>query len=446
MREYHSMSIVNLKQPPSPDPGSTSIRGTIAQDVALSGDHPAWYRRRSVQLVAAGGLALMLGLARLIHSWTHSGHVVSLQSLELATVTRGGFVQDVSGRGTVIAAISPSLFATAAGTIHYTVHAGDRVAQGQVLAHLSSPDLDNEYQRELATLQSMDAALARQRIELQQQLLSNQQQADLAAVRMQAALRELQREQAAWSLKVVSEQRYEAEYDAYSIARLSFEHARENARLDRRQILLDLRTRTLARSAQALLVAGLKRRLDALTVRSPVSGMVAALAQTDQSYVPQNAPLLTVVDLSALAIEFQVAESLSGGLSAGLPTELTLNGETVKGVVTDISPAVQDGWVTGRARFVGPQPQGLRQNEQATVRIILGEHRDVLKMDRGAYLNPQTRFVYVIRGDEAVRTPVALGAASIAEIQVLQGLHPGDRVVISDPEPFNDVPAVRLSR
>jgi HlyD family secretion protein len=446
MRENRSMSIVNLKPPPSPHPDSPPIRGTTAQDVSRPGSHLIWYRRRGVQFAAAGGLALVLGVAWLIRSWTQSGHVVSLQGLELATVTRGSFVQDVSGRGTVIAAISPSLFATAAGTLHYAVHAGERVIQGQVLAHLSSPDLDNEYQREYATLQSMDAALARQRIELRQQLLSNRQQADLAAVRMQAALRELQREQAAWSLQVISEQRYEAEYDGYSIARLSFEHARENARLDQQQILLDLRTRTLARNAQALLVAGLKRRLDELTVRSPVSGMVAVLAQTDQSYVPQNAPLLTVVDLSALAIEFQVAESLSGGITAGVPAEITLNGETVRGAVTDISPAVQDGWVTGRARFAGPQPQGLRQNEQATVRIILGEHRDVLKMDRGAYLSPQTRFVYVIRGDEAVRTPVALGAASITEIQVLQGLHSGDRVVISDPEPFNDAPAVRLSR
>lgn len=440
------MSIVNLEQPAQPDSASTAIRGTTAQDVSLSGSRLAWYRHRAVQLAIAGAVALMLGLAWLIRSWTQSGHVVSLQSLELATVTRGSFVQDVSGRGTVIAAISPSLFATAAGTIHYAVHAGDRVVQGQVLAHLSSPDLDNEYQRELATLQSMDAALARQRIALRQQLLSNQQQADLAAVRMQAALRELRREQAAWSLQVISEQRYEAEYDAYSIARLSFEHARENARLDQQQILLDLRTRTLARNAQALLVAGLKRRLNALTVRSPVSGMVAVLAKADQSYVPQNAPLLTVVDLSALAIEFQVAESLSGGITAGGPAEITLNGETVRGTVSNISPAVQDGWVTGRARFAGAQPQGLRQNEQATVRIILGEHRDVLKLDRGAYLSPQTRFVYVIRGDEAVRTPVALGAASTTEIQALRGLHAGDRVVISDPEPLNDAPVVRLSR
>jgi HlyD family secretion protein len=439
------MSITHFKSPSAPSAAPTPIRNTAAQDVTRTSSSQAWYRRK-IAYAAAGVVGLALLLAWLARSWAQSGHVVSRQSLELATVTRGSFVQDVSGRGTVIAAISPSLFATAAGTIRYAVHAGDRVSKGQVLAYLSSPDLSNEYQRELATLQSMDAALARQRIELQQQLLSNQQQADLAAVRMQAALRELQREQAAWSLHVISERRYEAEYDTYSISRLSFEHARENARLGQQQILLDLRTRTLARNAQALLVAGLKRRLDDLTVRSPVSGMVATLAQTDQSYVPQNAPLLTVVDLSALAIQFQVAESLADGIAAGVPAEITLDGETVKGVVTDISPSVQDGWVTGRARFVGAQPVGLRQNEQASVRIILGQQSNVLKMDRGAYLSPQTSFVYVVRGDEAVRTPVTLGAASISEIQVRHGLEAGDRVVISDPQPFNDAPAARLSQ
>lgn len=442
------MSITNLKSPASsstPSAEPTPIRNTAAQDVARTRPSQAWYRKKLTYVAAGCAIGLALALTWLAHSWAQSGDVVSRQSLEIATVTRGSFVEDVSGRGTVIAAISPSLVATAAGTIRYAVHAGDQVSKGEVLASLSSPDLSNEYQRELATLQSMDAALARQRIELQQQLLGNQQQADLAAVRMQAALRELQREQAAWSLHVISEQRYEAEYDSYSISRLSFEHARENARLGRQQILLDLRTRTLARNAQALLVAGLKSRLDELTVRSPVSGMVATLTQTDQSYVPQNARLLTVVDLSAMAIQFQVAESLADGIAAGVPAEITLNGETVKGVVTDISPSVQDGWVTGRARFVGVQPVGLRQNEQASVRIILGQQSNVLKLDRGAYLGPQTSSVYVVRGDEAVRTPVTLGAASISEIQVLHGLDAGDRVVISDPQPFNDAAAVRLS-
>ncbi len=442
------MSILNLK-PASPEPDKAtvprSIRSTHAQDTPAA-PRPAWYRRRPLQLAAAGGLALLLGLAWLIGAWSESGRVVSLRSLELATVTRGRFVQDVSARGTVIAAVSPTLFATAAGTIQYKAHAGDRVTEGQVLAHLSSPELTNHYQRELATLQSMDASLAQEKIELQQQLLTNQQRANLDAVKMSAALRELQREQAAWKLHVISERRYEGAYDTYSIARLSFEHAKVNAHLDSEQILLDLRTRTLARNAQALLVAGLKSRLDALTVRSPVTGMVAALAQTNQSYVAQNSPLLTVVDLSALAVRFQVAESLADGVTAGVPARIALNGQIAKGVVTDVSPAVRDGWVTGRTRFVGPQPAGLRQNERATVRIILGERSNVLKMDRGAYLGPHARFVYVLRGNEIVRTPVTLGAASITEIQVLRGLHAGERVVISNPKRFHGARRVRLSR
>ena len=107
---------------------------------------------------------------------------------------------------------------------------------------------------------------------------------------------------------------------------------------------------------------------------------------------------------------------------------------------------MRDGWVTGRAKFVGAQPVGLRQNEQAAVRIVMGEHKDVLMVDRGAFLDPATRFVYVIRGDEATRTPVELGAASISEIQVLRGLAAGDRVVISDTQDFNDARDVALAR
>jgi HlyD family secretion protein len=361
-------------------------------------------------------------------------------------VTRGNFVQDVAARGTVIAAVSPTLSSTAAGTVTYLVHAGDRVAKGEVLARLASPELDNEYQRERTTLESMDAALAQQRVELQQQLLENRQRADLAAVTMSQQLRELQRLQAAWTVHVISQHEYEAAYDTYSMARLSYEHANQNAGLERQRIMLDLRTRQLARNAQSLLVTGLQGKLEALTVRSPVDGMVADLAQPDQSHVGSNMPLVTVIDLSALAIEFQVAESFANGIKPGLPADITLDGQTVHGAVTQVSPDVRDGWVTGRAKFVGAQPVGLRQNEQAAVRIVMGEHDDVLMVERGAFLDPATRYVYVVRGDEAVRTPVELGAASVSEIQVLSGLAAGDRVVISDTQDFNDARVLRVAR
>jgi HlyD family secretion protein len=292
----------------------------------------------------------------------------------------------------------------------------------------------------------MDAALAQQRVELQQELLENRQRADLAAVTMSQQLRELQRLQAAWTLHVISEHTYEAAYDTYSIARLEYEHANQNARLERERILLELRTRQLARNAQALLADGLKQRLEELTVRSPVNGMVADLAQPDQSHVASSVPLVTVIDLSALAIEFQVAESFANGIKPGLPADITLDGQTVHGLVTEVSPDVRDGWVTGRAKFLGAQPPDLRQNEQAAVRIVMGEQKNALMVERGAFLDPATRFVYVIHGDQATRTPVALGAASVAQIEVMSGLAAGDRVVISDTQDFNEAPELRLAR
>ena len=439
------MSITNLKPPAAASTTPTPIRDTSAQDAARQTSQQVWYRRK-VLYIAGGAVGLIVILAWLIHGWVRSGHVISSQSLEIGTVTRGDFVQDVAGRGTVIAAVSPTLSSTAPGTVTYLVHAGDRVTQGEVLARLASPELENEYEREQATLASMDAALAQQRVELQQELLQNRQQTDLAAVTMSQQLRELQRLQAAWALHVISEQHYEAAYDTYSIARLNYENANRNSRLERQRILLELRTRQLARNAQSLLVQGLRHRIDALTVRSPVNGMVADLAQPDQSHVGSSMPLVTVIDLSALAIQFQVAESFANGIEPGLPTDITLDGETVHGVVTEVSPDVRDGWVTGRAKFVGAQPVGLRQNEQAAVRIVMGEHKDVLMIDRGAFLDPVTRFVYVIRGDEATRTPVELGAASISEIQVLRGLAAGDRVVISDTQDFNGARALHVAR
>jgi HlyD family secretion protein len=79
------------------------------------------------------------------------------------------------------------------------------------------------------------------------------------------------------------------------------------------------------------------------------------------------------------------------------------------------------------------------------VRIVLDERDDVLKFDRGSLIDSPTRFVYVVDGDRAVRTPVELGAASITEVEVIRGLNPGDRVVISDTRDYGDAPELVIA-
>jgi HlyD family secretion protein len=128
-----------------------------------------------------------------------------------------------------------------------------------------------------------------------------------------------------------------------------------------------------------------------------------------------------------------------------MTAEITLDGRIQPGIVTAISPEVRQSQVTGRVRFSGGQPPGLRQNERASVRIVLDERDHVLKFERGPLIDEGTHDVYVVHGDHAVHTPVQLGAASVAEIEALHGLAEGDRVIVSDMRDFNDAPDLLIA-
>jgi HlyD family secretion protein len=439
------MKITQLKRL---DGATLSVRGTADQDVPLSESKAGEQRRARKRQYVLGAIAATLTLmafAWIAHAWIHSRHVIPAEQLRMATVQRGHYVRDVAAQGTVVAAVNPTLFAIAAGTVSYAVHAGDAVQKGAVLATLDSPDLNNEYQRERATLDSLNAALAHQEIEIRRQLLTSQQQADLAQVSIKAAERELKRAQWAWDIHAMSEHDYQNAVDEVSRAKLNFDHARESAGLDRDSVVLDLKSRRIERDRQALVVAALKQRMDELTVRSPVDGMVANLAQPEKAHVADSTPLLTVVDLSALELEFRVGESYASDIKPGMTADIALDGRTVSGTVTAISPEVRQNEVVGRVKF-NAQERNLRQNERASVRIVLDERDAILKFERGADIDAATRDVYVVHGDRALRTPVELGAASMAEIEVIRGLSPGDTVIISDTRDFKEAPELLIGK
>jgi HlyD family secretion protein len=90
------------------------------------------------------------------------------------------------------------------------------------------------------------------------------------------------------------------------------------------------------------------------------------------------------------------------------------------------------------------QPKHLRQNQRASVRIVLDERNDVLKVARSPFNDSDTRFVYVVRDGDALRTPVEFGAEAIGEIEIRNGLVVGDTVVLADMREYKDAPSVHI--
>jgi HlyD family secretion protein len=420
-----------------------AMRGTESQDrvVATAKSHRVFLRRYGVMAgVALGLLLLAVWSAR---AWLSSDKVIPRARLRTAVVERGPFVRDVAATGTVVAAVSPTLFAEAPGTIIYKVRAGDTVNTGDVLGTVNSASLTNEYERERATLVSSEAALNRQAIEVRRSILKSSQDTDLAKVQITAAEREFKRAEDAWNIHVIPQRDFERARDDLETAKLNYAHAMETGGLEKDSLQLELRSQRAQRDAQALKVARLHERVDALTLKSPVAGMVATLSQPERAQVAENAPLVTVVDLTALEIEFQVAESYANEIRSGMNAEITLDGRKLVGTVAGISPDVRNSQVTGRVRFTD-QPKDMRQNQRASVRIVLDERTDVLKVARSPFNDSDTRFAYVLRDEDAVRVPVEFGAAAIGEIEVRNGLKAGDTLVLSDMRDYKDAPSVLI--
>jgi HlyD family secretion protein len=437
---WHEMCFVSRMSLLLPE---IAMRGTESQDrvVATPKSHRVFLRRYGVMAgVALGLLLLAVWSAR---AWLSSDKVIPRARLRTAIVERGPFVRDVAATGTVVAAVSPTLFAEAPGTIIYKVRAGDTVSTGDVLGTVNSASLTNEYERERATLVSSEAALNRQAIEVRRSILKSSQDTDLAKVQITAAEREFKRAEDAWNIHVIPQRDFERARDDLETAKLNYAHAMETGGLEKDSLQLELRSQRAQRDAQALKVARLHERVDALTLKSPVAGMVATLSQPERAQVAENAPLVTVVDLTALEIEFQVAESYANEIRSGMNAEITLDGRKLVGAVAGISPDVRNSQVTGRVRFTD-QPKGLRQNQRASVRIVLDERTDLLKVARSSFSDSDTRFVYVVRDDDAVRVPVEFGAAAIGEIEVRNGLKAGDTLVLSDMRDYKDAPSVLI--
>jgi HlyD family secretion protein len=420
------------------------MRGTQSQDRAVATSLHRFTTYKRYALIGGGALALLLLGVWSVRAWLSSERVIPRERMRTAVVERGQFVRDVAATGLIVAAVSPTLFAEAPGTIIYKVRAGDAVKAGDVLGKVESAALMNEFERERATLASTEAALNRQTIEVRRTILKSSQDADLAKVQITAAEREYKRAEEAWGIHVIPERDFKRASDDLETAKLNYTHAVETAGLEKDSLQLELRSQRATRDAQALKVARLKERVDALTLKSPVAGIVATLTQQERAQVAENAPLVTVVDLTALEIEFQVAETYANDIRPGMNAEVTLDGRKLIGTVAGISPDVRNSQVTGRVRFA-EQPRGLRQNQRASVRIVLDERNDVLKVARSPFHDSESRFVYVVRDDQAVRTPVELGTAAIGEIEIRKGLAPGDTVVLSDMRDYKDAPTVSIT-
>ena len=420
------------------------IRDTSTQDTVIA--RPKGRRRLVAVAAAVAVLALTAWSVPQARRLWSTGSSVSLERLGLDDVSRGPFVRDIQAEGRVVAAFSPTLFAPQAGAVTLQVHAGDSVKKGQVLAAIASPDLAAKLAQELATADTLQTDTLRAKVEAGEQHAALQGARENAAIDVKAAETDLTRQQRAFDAGAAAGMQVDHARDALEKARIALSHAEAGLHSKDDSLKFDVQSREQAHARQVLLVDDLKRQVGELTVRSPVDGQVGQLFVAERASVAKDAQLLTVIDLSALEVQMQVAESFARDLAVGMPGEIAGNGQTWKARVSGISPEVVANQVAARLRFDGAMPAQLRQNQRLSVRVLLDQRPDVMSVRAGTFIDESGgQYAYVVRDGVAVKTPVRLGARSVDRVEILSGLKAGDRVVVSGAENFHAAPTVGLS-
>jgi HlyD family secretion protein len=382
----------------------------------------------------------------LFSNWLSAEASVSADRIRLAQVNRGDLVRDLNVQGRVVAAVSPTLYSPATGTVNLQVKPGDSVSEGQVMATIDSPEVRATYLQELSTLDRLVAELEREKIQARKEQVKGQQLIDLAQVQLTAAEREMRRAEASIETNAMSQIDFERYRDELARARVEHAHAVEDAKLESESLQFETQTRQLAVDRQKLVVNEVNRQVEDLAVRSPVDGIVGNVAVIQKALVEQNAPLITVVDLSAFEVEVMVPESYADDLGIGLAGTIKYNNQDWRGELVSMSPEVLNNEVAGRIRFSAGTPPGMRQNQRVTVRILIDELEDILKLQRGSFAESGGgRVAFVLGADGiAVKREIALGARGSAEVEVLSGLEEGEQVIISSIAEFEQYDSIQV--
>ena len=421
------------------------IRDTSAQDqVSTQRPQPVW-RRWLWPAVATA--AVVIGIGYVISNWLGASRSFDGDRLRIAEVSRGNLVRDIAADGRVIAANSPVLYAISSGTVTLKVVAGDVVKQGQELAVIDSPELRSKLAQEQATLAGLEAEASRAALQATLARATGAKLSDQAGLVRIAAQRDLERYQRGYDGGAVPQVDLAKAQDGLKRADIELQHAHQDASLQSQGASLDARNKRLLADRQDAVVAEVKRQVDALTLRAPFDGQVGQVQATQHTQVATNAPILGVVDLSRFEIEIKVPESFARDLAIGMPAQLTSgSGQPFPGEIAAVSPEVVNGEVVARLRFSDKQPPGLRQSQRMSARILLDTRNNVLKVERGPFVEQSGgRYAYVVSGSTAVRRPIQTGVSSLGEVEIVSGLQPGEKIVVSGADLFGDIERVSIN-
>jgi HlyD family secretion protein len=405
-------------------------------------------RKRRILIIAASVIGLILatlGLSRL----KPAAPSVDRSSVWIDTVKRGPMVRQVRGLGTLVPEEFRWLPATTEASVEkILIWPGTKVEAGDVILELTSPELEQSAHEAESKAKAAEAELATEKATLQRETLDQESKAAAAHSAYEQAKMERQTNDQLAKNGLVADLVYktskikeencqktdEIEQKRYAFARDSIE-----PQIASKQAAVD----------QANQLAKLKLdQVEALHVKAGMAGVLQALPVQVGQRVKPGDNLARVADPTKLKAQIKIAETQAKDIQPAQQAIIDTRNGVVKGHVTRVDPAVEQGTVTVDVAFDEPLPKGARPDLSVDGTIELERLDNVVFVGRPAFgqeNNTVGMFKIVPGSNEALRISVKLGKSSVNTIEIVSGLNPGDQVILSDTSAWDSHERIRLN-
>ena len=416
-------------------------------DIARSPDVLRKKKMRRAIYAALALLAIVLitvGVSRL----RPAAPSVERATVWVDTVKRGPMIRQVRGSGTLVPEEIRWIPATTQGRVERIIlRPGAQVNVGTVILELSNPELQQSVKEAQLGYQSAQAAFQNRKAELESSLLSQQSNVAGIEAKYKSAVMTLEaNEQLAkdglisaithkQSRAAVEELKNQLDIEKRRLEMtqlgIKSQLAPQEAEVNQRRAALDLRL----------------HQLEDLKVKSSMDGVLQVVPVEVGASVQPGANLARVANPHNLKAELRIAETQTRDITIGLPAEVDTRNGFVKGRVSRMDPASSNGTVGVDVTLEGALPAGARPDLSVDGTIRLELLDNVIHVGRPAFgQENSTVGLFKVGADgEAVRVNVKLGRSSVNTIEIIEGLQPGDQVILSDMSSYDEYQRIKLS-
>ncbi len=407
------------------------------------------HRRRKRWLIVSGIVLALAGGTLALARLKPAAPTIDRSVVWIDTVKRGPMLRQVRGVGSLVPEDIAWITARTSGRVDRIVlRPGATVKPDDVILVLGNPEVREAAANADSQLKSTQAEVESLRLQLENGALAAEvAAADARANYEQAKLRAEVNEKL-FKQGIVSglELRLSKVTEQQAEVRNSLEQKR--ATFTRQSIAPQL---AVKRAEVDRLVAQARMRhdeLEALQVRAGMSGVLQVLPVEAGAQVASGANLARVADPARLKASIRIPETQMKDVRLGQHATIDTRNGIIQGLVARIDPSVRDGTVTVDVALTGDLPAGARPDLSIEGTIELERLQNVLFIGRPAVSEGTSQlrlFKLDAGGAEAIRIPVTLGRRSINAVEVLGGLAPGDRVILSDMSRWDGNDHVRLN-